>query len=135
MDRFNENKVLAIAYLSATLFVGIVGSATGHLTLLTVAVFAAGVCVSGTQTGVQALASGFYPTAARATGVSWMNGVGRSGSILGSFAGGAAITLGWDAERIITSLAVPAVLASLAIFAMGKLRPDRFADSGVVART
>lgn len=135
MDRFNENKVLAIAYLSATLFVGIVGSATGHLTLLTVAVFAAGVCVSGTQTGVQALASGFYPTAARATGVSWMNGVGRSGSILGSFAGGAAITLGWDAERIITSLAVPAVLASLAIFAMGKSRPDRFADRNVGART
>ena len=125
MDRFNENKVLAVAYLLAMLFFVIVGSATGQITLLTLAVFAAGVCVSGTQTGVQALASGFYPTAARATGVSWMNGVGRSGSILGSFVGGVAITMGWSAEWIITLLAVPAVLAALAIYIMGRVRPDR----------
>lgn len=122
MDRFNENRVLALAYFLAAIFIAIVGTATGQIGLLTVAVFAAGVCVSGTQTGVQALASGFYPTGARATGVSWMNGVGRSGSILGSFAGGVALAWGWDASRIITWLMLPAALAALAIFIMGLLR-------------
>jgi AAHS family 4-hydroxybenzoate transporter-like MFS transporter len=38
--------------------------------------------------GANALSASFYPTDCRATGVSWANGVGRSGSILGSMGGG-----------------------------------------------
>jgi hypothetical protein len=38
--------------------------------------------------GANALAASFYPTDCRATGVSWANGVGRTGSILGSMGGG-----------------------------------------------
>ena len=56
---------------------------------LAVLVFAAGFCVSGAQTGLNAFAPGCYPTIARATGVSWMLGMGRFGSIGGSLVGGA----------------------------------------------
>ena len=58
-----------------------------------VLVFAAGFCMSGAQTGLNAFAPGCYPTMARATGVSWMLGMGRFGSIFGSAVGGA--LLGW----------------------------------------
>jgi len=54
-----------------------------------------GFCVSGAQIGLSAFAPSCYPTAARATGVSWMLGMGRFGSIVGSLVGGALLGLGW----------------------------------------
>ncbi len=56
-----------------------------------------------------------YPTVARATGVSWMLGVGRLGSILGSSIGGVLLSQGWGFDGIFMALAAPAVLAALAI--------------------
>jgi MFS family permease len=60
---------------------------------LAVLVCSAGFCMSGAQTGLNAFAPGCYPTVARATGVSWMLGIGCFGSIVGSAFGGA--LLGW----------------------------------------
>jgi AAHS family 4-hydroxybenzoate transporter-like MFS transporter len=80
-----------------------------------VLIFSAGFCMSGAQTGLNAYAPGCYPTMARATGVSWMLGVGRFGSILGSAVGGALLGLGWGFSAILSMLAVPAVCAAVAI--------------------
>ena len=41
------------------------------------AVFGAGFCAAGGQTGISVLAADYYPTTGRATGVSWATGVGR----------------------------------------------------------
>jgi AAHS family 4-hydroxybenzoate transporter-like MFS transporter len=51
----------------------------------------------------------------RATGVSWMLGVGRFGSIFGSFAGGVLLTMGWGFSAVIAVLAIPATIAALSI--------------------
>jgi MFS transporter, AAHS family, 4-hydroxybenzoate transporter len=75
----------------------------------------AGFCMSGAQTGLNALAPGCYPTVARATGVSWMLGMGRFGSIVGSAIGGALLGLGWGFGAILGMLAIPAVGAAVAI--------------------
>lgn len=123
MDRMDENSVLSGGYLGGAVAIALLGLVAHSVSLMAVAAFAAGLFVSGGQIAVQAVASGFYPTGARATGVSWMNGVGRSGSIVGSLAGGLAISHGWAASNTIALLAVPAVMASLAIYAMGRLRP------------
>ena len=60
---------------------------------------------------------------ARAKGVSWMLGIGRFGSILGSAVGGAMLGLGWGFGAIFAALAVPAVCAAIAIMStqMGRL--------------
>ena len=71
--------------------------------------------MSGAQTGLNAYAPGLYPTVARATGVSWMLGMGRFGSIFGSSIGGALLGLGWGFGAILGLLAVPAILAAVAI--------------------
>lgn len=123
MDRVDENLVLTVGYLGGAVAIALLGGAAESVGVKAFAAFAAGLCVSGGQIAVQAVASGFYPTGSRATGVSWMNGVGRSGSIVGSLAGGIALAHGWAASNTITLLAVPAILAASAIFAMGKLRP------------
>jgi AAHS family 4-hydroxybenzoate transporter-like MFS transporter len=75
--------------------------------------------VAGAQVGVNALAAAYYPTAARATGVSWANAVGRIGSVLGSMVGGFLLSLGWDLSTVFSVAAVPALLAAVAMFAKG----------------
>jgi MFS transporter, AAHS family, 4-hydroxybenzoate transporter len=60
---------------------------------------------------------GCYPTMARATGVSWMLGMGRFGSIVGSAVGGALLGSGWGFGGILAMLAVPAACAAVAILA------------------
>jgi AAHS family 4-hydroxybenzoate transporter-like MFS transporter len=69
------------------------------------------------------LAAAFYPTSNRVTGVSWALGVGRCGAILGSMMGGALLGAGLGFATIILLLAIPALLASIAVFAMFKRYP------------
>jgi MFS transporter, AAHS family, 4-hydroxybenzoate transporter len=122
MDRFDENKVLAIAYGLAAIVILLISQASAFIWLVAAGVIAAGFCVVGGQVGLNALSSGYYPTAARGTGVSWANGVGRSGSIVGSLVGGSLMVLGWSSANIFLLLAVPALAAALAVFAMGRSR-------------
>jgi AAHS family 4-hydroxybenzoate transporter-like MFS transporter len=125
MDRFRPHRVLALAYLGAALCIAAVGMVTDNVPLLVVAVFGVGFGVSGSQVGANALAAAFYPTASRATGVSWASAIGRSGSVLGSMAGGAIISAGLGNQAIFLLLAVPAVLAALALLAMARLQRQR----------
>jgi AAHS family 4-hydroxybenzoate transporter-like MFS transporter len=88
MDRFDENTVLAASYALASVVILLISLASGTVALVAAGVFAAGFCISGAQVGLNAMASGYYPTSARGTGVSWANGIGRTGSIVGSLIGG-----------------------------------------------
>lgn len=117
MDRARPALVIGAAYLgggACILAVSLAGVLSPALAAL---VFSAGFCMSGAQTGLNAFAPGCYPTAARATGVSWMLGMGRFGSILGSAVGGALLGSGWGFGAILGMLAVPAVCAAVAIAA------------------
>ena len=121
MDHFNPNRVLAAAYAMAGCFVVLLGNATTMPWLLVFAIFGAGFGVAGAQVGVNALAAATYPTASRATGVSWANGVGRIGSVLGSMVGGFLLSLGWDLATIFTVAATPAFVAAVAMLAKERL--------------
>jgi MFS transporter, AAHS family, 4-hydroxybenzoate transporter len=115
MDKSRPALVIAAAYLCGALCIlalSVVGVVSIGLTIL---VFAAGFCMSGAQTGLNAFAPSCYPTIARATGVSWMLGIGRFGSIVGSLVGGALLGLGWGFGAILGVLAIPAICAALAI--------------------
>ena len=115
MDRARPALVIGAAYLGGGLFI-LALSQLGVLSPgLAALVFSAGFCMSGGQTGLNAYAPGCYPTVARATGVSWMLGMGRFGSIFGSAVGGALLGAGWGFNAIFAALAVPAVCAAIAI--------------------
>ena len=119
MDRGRPALIIALAYfLGGACILGM--TATGVLSpSLAMIVFAAGFCMSGAQTGLNAFAPSRYPTIARATGVSWMLGIGRFGSIVGSAIGGALLGLGWGFGSILSLLVIPAVLAGLAVAVVG----------------
>ncbi|QXI46965.1 MFS transporter [Pseudomonas anuradhapurensis] len=119
MDRFNPHKVIGIFYLLAGVFAYAVGQSLGSITLLATLVLVAGMCVNGAQSAMPSLAARFYPTQGRATGVSWMLGIGRFGAILGAWSGATLLGLGWSFEQVLTALLVPAGLATIGVIVKG----------------
>lgn len=121
MDRFNPQRVLGVTYALAAVLTALIGSSTGSTPVLVLAVFGAGFCISGAQVGANALAAGFYPTATRATGVSWASGVGRIGSVLGSMTGGWMLALDWSLPMVFAVVGAPAVIAAVSMLSMGRV--------------
>ena len=117
MDRFNPKVAIAVAYVGGALCIFALGFVEIGASALGVLVFAAGFCMNGAQTGLNAFAPGQYPTDFRATGVSWMLGIGRFGGIFGSLMGGALLSLDLPMNVIFAVLGVPALVAALAILA------------------
>jgi MFS transporter, AAHS family, 4-hydroxybenzoate transporter len=122
MDRFEPHGVLCGVYLAGAASVILISISTTTPAVMTFAVSAAGLCVSGGQVGANALSAAFYPTPYRATGVSWANGVGRSGSIVGSLLGGILLGFGWPATTVYAMVAIPAVISALALATLGIVR-------------
>ncbi|MCO7566348.1 MFS transporter [Pseudomonas sp. S 311-6] len=121
MDRFDPHKVIGIFYLLAGVFAYAVGQSLGNITLLATLVLIAGMCVNGAQSAMPSLAARFYPTQGRATGVSWMLGIGRFGAILGAWSGATLLGLGWNFEQVLTALLVPAALATVGVIVKGRV--------------
>ena len=115
MDKARPAFVIGAAYLCGGVCVLALSQLGVMSPALAALVFSVGFCMSGAQTGLNAFAPGCYPTMARATGVSWMLGIGRFGSILGSAVGGALLGLGWGFSAILAILAIPAACAAIAI--------------------
>ncbi|AXF75920.1 aromatic acid/H+ symport family MFS transporter [Erwinia tracheiphila] len=113
MDRFNANLALASIYFVGAIATVSIGYAPAHTLTLSLVAFSSGFCLNGANTGMNALSASYYPTHARATGSSWMHGVGRIGAILSAFAGAEMLSMGWNITQVFTSLAIPATLTSL----------------------
>jgi MFS transporter, AAHS family, 4-hydroxybenzoate transporter len=114
LDRYLSFRLLAAAYLTAAVWVFLIGESGTSSAWLIVTVFAAGFGVIGAQFAANAIAAEIYPTASRSTGVGWAFGVGRIGSILGPTLGGALVG---TTPRLFLLAAVPPLVASIAAFA------------------
>lgn len=118
MDKVSPTAVLATTYALGGLFLIATGIATGAL--LATAVMGVGFCISGSQIGANAYVARYYPTASRVTGISWALGIGRLGSVVGALVGGALLSANITFPILFSIVAVPAVIASVAIFACGR---------------
>jgi AAHS family 4-hydroxybenzoate transporter-like MFS transporter len=132
IDRNLSFNVLAAAYGAACVAVLAIGAA-GALAALAVTILLAGFCVIGGQTGSNALAADFYPTAIRSTGVGWALGVGRIGSILGPFVGGWLISTAVDFRHVFRVAAIPPLLACCAALGAAAILRRRERASPVVS--
>lgn len=119
MDRRNPNRVIATSYALGGCCMLLLGAFSLESSMLAIGVIAAGFCMSGAQTGLNAFAPSYYPTESRATGVSWMLGIGRFGAIFGSLIGGTILSLGLSLPVLFTLLGLPAFVAALAILTNG----------------
>lgn len=115
MDRTSAKAVIAITYFLGCLCLLTQGLMDFGSVALSVLIFISGMCINGAQNGLQAYSPAYYQTEIRATGVSWMHGIGRTGAILSSTLGGVIMLAVPGHSSIFLVLALPACLAGAAI--------------------
>ncbi len=114
IDRWGARRVVTLTYLAGAIVAWLWGPAiAADHTVLLIAGLLTGLVVFGGQTGFQVLATTLYPVTARATGLSWMQSIGRFGGILGIQLAGYGIAREIDPVVLLGALAAPAILASL----------------------
>ena len=131
MDRFNGNVIIAIGFALTTLAVFLIGQVDNNLGLLMVAVFLGGLLMNTAQSSLPALAAGFYPTQGRATGVSWMLGVGRLGGILGTWVMGGLASQHLPNSQLFAYAAAPGLIAAAALIIKQLAHPESAVDRAV----
>lgn len=85
----------------------------------------AGFFALGGLIGLYSLAARLYPDATRATGIGLAIGAGRFGAILGPYAGGVLISMGWPMGSYFALLALP--LIAVAVILWRVRRPESLA--------
>ncbi|EON13824.1 MULTISPECIES: MFS transporter [Pandoraea] len=141
MDRAMPQVVLACAYTVAAAVIFSISHLVDLPVVLALAIFLGGFCISGSQVGVNGLATLCYPTTMRATGVAWASGIGRLGSIAGSLLGGLLLGGGWSIGTIFTVVSIPALVAAICVAGLRMpvthaeaSAPAPSNDSGIAAR-
>lgn len=115
MDKLRAKWVIGVVYFLGCACLAIQGLADLSGVALGVVIFITGMCINGAQNGLQVYSPAYYPTEIRATGVSWMHGIGRTGAILSSSLGGLLMGTFPGQSAIFFVLALPALLAALSI--------------------
>ena len=128
VDRYGPYRVLPLSYLAAAAATASIGIASQNLYAVGTAVFFAGMFVGGGQLIANALASNFYPATVRSTGVAWAVGWSRIGAICGPLLAGWLIAKKLGYDRLFVIAAIPALIASAAVFYMGKMSSVRPSD-------
>lgn len=124
MDRINPHRALGLIYAIGGLFTMAIGYAAASFALLCLLAFVSGACLNGANTGMNALSARYYPTQARATGSSWMHGVGRMGAILSAFAGAEMMALNLSFESVFLILGIPAAFTVIGLVVKGLFVSD-----------
>jgi benzoate transport len=104
-------------YMLALLFVAIVGYGAlheGRAAVMTGA-FVAGFFLIGSMASLYIIVPQIYPARVRNTGTGLAVGFGRLGAVVGPYAGGLLIAGGWERFAYYSVLAIPVLLAALAV--------------------
>lgn len=115
MDKLRAKWVIGTVYLLGCACLIMQGLFSMSGVALGVIIFITGMCINGAQNGLQVYSPAYYPTEIRATGVSWMHGIGRIGAILSSTLGGVLMGAFPGQSAIFFILALPALLAAISI--------------------
>ena len=119
MDRFNPHRALGVTVFAGGALAWVMGLPGHGIAAIGMLAFGMGYCMNGSNTGFCALAAGSYPTRMRATGTSWMLGIGRFGGIAGAMLGAGMLHANWGFGQVFTSLALPAAVGAAAVLFKG----------------
>ena len=113
-DKFHIKWVLFSMYVLAAVSITLLGVKMPTEALF-LAVGMAGASTIGTQIVTYAYVGQFYPMAVRSTGIGFASGVGRSGAILAPIVIGALVAMALPLEQNFFAIAIPAVIAAVAV--------------------
>lgn len=120
-DHFRGHRVVSSFALAGALLMCTIGLAGATLGAAMTACLVTGFFIFGTLGGIIALAASVYPTAMRSTGLGWLSGVGRIGSLIGAVVGGLLLATGMPKEQLFYVAALAPLIAASAAFAFGRI--------------
>ena len=115
-DRFGSRLILPVVFLGTSVFCFLIGAAGQNPGLVVGAAGTAGLFVIGGQAAANAFVGNYYPSHIRATGIGWALGIGRLGTILGSYVIGTLISAGVGAHTLFEICAIPGLFSAVAIW-------------------
>jgi len=110
-------------YLLGAVFLGVTVLGIGSAAIVMVTVFIVGFGISGSITGMSAVAAQVYPTQVRSTGVGWAYSIGRIGSIIGPTVGGVFVSLGTAPTTLLAYMIVPTLCAVVSVLVLAARKP------------
>lgn len=111
MDKINPTKVVKYAYFFAFCLFLVCGFVSHDIMLLGMTITILGGLLGGAQGSLLPLAAMSYPSFCRGVGVAWMQGIGRTGAIIGAFFGSLIFTFDLALSQIFYVLSIPASIA------------------------
>ncbi|WP_304639668.1 MFS transporter [Pseudomonas sp.] len=118
-DRLSLRSVLVAFFVLASVSLVTLGYDNPMWFLYTL-VGIAGATTIGSQILLYAYVAQYYPTSIRSTGLGWASGIGRNGAIVGPLVGGALLAMAMPHHINFLALAVPGVIATVAIALVGR---------------
>ncbi|MDR6795868.1 aromatic acid/H+ symport family MFS transporter [Acinetobacter calcoaceticus] len=114
-DRFHLKPVITIMFIVGSAALILLGINSPQFILYSL-IAIAGAATIGSQILLYTFVAQFYPTALRSTGMGWASGIGRIGAIIGPVLTGALLTFELPHQMNFLAIAIPGVIAALAIF-------------------
>ncbi|MGO1062635.1 MFS transporter [Acinetobacter lwoffii] len=114
-DKFHIKKVLTIMFLCGAIALILLGFNSPQFVLYTL-IAVAGAATIGSQILLYTFVAQYYPSTVRSTGMGWASGIGRIGAIVGPVLTGALLTMNLPHQMNFFAIAIPGVIAALAIF-------------------
>lgn len=118
-DRFSLRSVLVSFFILGSLSLVALGYES-PMWFLYLLMGIAGATTIGSQILMYAYVAQFYPTHIRSTGLGWASGIGRNGAIVGPILGGVLLAMALPHHLNFAALAVPGVIATVAIALVGR---------------
>ena len=119
IDSRGARAVLVASYIVAFIVISGFGSlASTQPALVLSAVALIGFVLNGSNVNLVAVATRFYPTRSRSTGVGWAMGIGRAGAIVGSLIGGVLLRAKFQLSVLYPLVGSALLLAALAVWIM-----------------
>lgn len=114
-DRFHIKKVLTSLFVVGAVALILLGFNSPQLVLYSL-IAIAGAATIGSQILLYTFVAQFYPANVRSTGMGWASGIGRIGAIVGPVLTGALLTFELAHQMNFLLIAIPGVIAALAIY-------------------
>lgn len=132
LRRYDRFRLLSLASVLSAVAVCATAAADVRNAGMLAAVFVLGVCLGGSMGSLQAVGALAYPATLRATGMGWMSGVGRIGTLASGLLGGIMIGAGWSISRIFFVLCVPlAVTGAAALLLRDDVGPPALREPSI----
>ncbi|WP_372719657.1 MFS transporter [Immundisolibacter sp.] len=130
--RWSMYRMMSGFFVMGGVFIIALGQVTRAVDLLFGLTILAGFFSLGGLIGLYSLAARLYPDASRATGIGLALGAGRFGAILGPYAGGVLISLGWPMGRYFALLALPLIAVAAILW---RVRPPSVVAARVTTKS